>query len=325
MKSIFFALVTFSIVSITSCQKFEAEKPLVFDVSVDKTTFKVGEPVVFNFKGGDAHQISFYSGEVGNDYAYRNKSRVDQISRVFFSFQTNNTPNTTEINLVNPDLYISTDFNGEYDYDNVANNATWIPLSHLYEWSPRVVGAAPWTPSGIKDITDYIEDNKPFYLAFKVTSAAAPPTGALSRNWRTNNHLLMVETISENYLSLANFAGMGWQLVDRYLPTLEDIHTHTTSQVATSNILVLGYYRTDSPYFRQAAEVWGVSKRIQLGEINLGAEGSVSLKQYIDNPLESHTHYYEAPGVYKVVFVASNATISSSSQVIKELEITITP
>ena len=33
------------------------------------TTYKVGETIKFNIKGGDVHNISFYSGETLKDYA----------------------------------------------------------------------------------------------------------------------------------------------------------------------------------------------------------------------------------------------------------------
>ena len=319
MKKIFLGLAVFCVTFLLSCQKFDNEKPLTFDVSLDATTFKVGDPVTFKFKGGDANQISFYSGEVGNDYEYRNKNRIDQIKKVFFSFQTHNVPVGQ---VVYPDVMVSTDFNGIYDYDNVANKATWTPISHLFTWGANGPWQTMWTPSGNREITEYLEQGKPFYIAYRVKSDVYTATSAPSRNWRTNGHSLIAETIKGDYLSLANYAGMSWKLVDKYLAPTEMTQS---SSVVSSSIMLLGYYNSSSPRYRQDAEVWGVSKKFESGEINLGSEGSVSLKQYIDLPLENYTHYYENPGVYKVVFLASNSTISSTTQVIKELEITITP
>lgn len=318
MKNIFLILTVFTVLFSASCKKFDNEKALTFDVSVDATTVKVGDPVTFKITGGDANQISFYSGEVGNDYEYRDKNRIDEIKKVFFSFQTHNVPVG---HLVYPDVMVSTDFNGIYDYDNVSK-ATWKNLSNLYKWGANGPWQTMWTASGNADITSYLEDGKPFYVAFRVKSDPYP-TGTPSRNWRTNGHSMIAETIGGNYVSLADFKGMSWKLVDKYLDP-DVISTQSSSTVSTS-IMLLGYYNSTSPRYRQEAEVWGVSKRHQSGIVNLGPSKSVSLKQYTDIPLETHTHYYENPGTYKVVFLASNATISSSSQVIKELEITVNP
>ncbi len=307
-----------SVVFLVSCQKFDNEKPLTFDVYLDSTTFKVGDPVTFKFKGGDANQISFYSGEVGNDYEYRDKNRIDEIKKVYFSFQTHNVPVGQ---IVYPNVFVSTDFNGVYDYESVSS-ATWKPISHLYRWGANGPWQTMWTSSGNSEITSFIEENKPFYIAYQVKSDAQP-SGTISRNWRTNSHSLIAETVGGNYISLANFGGMSWKLVDRYLePSV--ISTQSSSTVSSS-IMLLGYYNSTSPRYRQEAEIWGVSKKFESGEISLGSSKSVSLKQYIDIPLETHTHYYENPGTYKVVFLASNATISGSTQVMKELEITVKP
>jgi len=306
-----------------SCQKFDYEKALTFDVSVEKTTFKVGEPVVFTITGGDANQISFYSGELGNAYEYRDKNRVDEVKDVHFSFRTHNTPPGAE-NDVNHDLFISSDFNGNYDYASVSA-ATWTPLTDLYYWGERGTWQNVWAHSGTQAITDFIdlESGKPFYLAYRVTSPGGF-TGSVSRNFRVQGHSLMVETLGQNYIVLANYAGMQWQLVHPFLTPAEIAENSGT--VITSSIFLFAYYGTASPYYREDYEMWGVSRKFEIGtDINLGADNSVALKQYTDFPMESHTHYYEQPGVYKVVFIATNATISDTKQVVKELEITILP
>lgn len=318
MKKILLAIAILGIMLSVSCKKFDDLKPVTFEVYLDSTTFKAGDPVTFKFKGGDANQISYYSGEVGNDYDYRDKNRVDDIKKLFFSFQTHNTPVG---NPVVSDILVSTDFDGVYEYPNVAA-ATWTPMSSEFIWGLNGPWQTMWTASGNKDIAGYFDRTKPFYIAYRVKSPAQP-TGTISRNWRTNTHSLIAETLSGNYVSLANFAGMSWKVVDKYLATA-DIATQSTSTVSSS-IMLLGYYNSTNARYRQEAEVWGVSRKFVADKVNLAPEKAVSLKSYVDPPLETFTHYYGYPGKYKVVFLASNATISSSTQVIKELEITVTP
>lgn len=321
MKKVFFTLTVFSVLFLASCQKFDNEKPLAFDVYLDSTTFKVGDPVTFKFTGGDANQISFYSGEVGNDYEYRDKNRIDQIKKVFFSFQTHNTPVDGAVRYK---FLISTDYNGEKNYNDVIN-ATWHDITNLYTFGGAATGAMAWpngwVNSGNKEISSYIGEDKPFYIAVRVSADAVPSGSIPSRNWRTRQHSLIAETIGGNYFSIADYGKMGWTQIDK---NTTNITGETASQITTS-IMLFGYYNANSPFYRQEYDQWGVSKKFESGEISLGPSKSVSLKQYIDIPIESHTHYYEYPGTYKIVFLASNATISSSTQVIKELEITVNP
>src|SRR5688500_16870270 len=53
----------------------ELDEPQL-EVKVEKATFKVDEPVVFTFTG-EQDNIAFYSGEVFNDYAFRDGRMVD--------------------------------------------------------------------------------------------------------------------------------------------------------------------------------------------------------------------------------------------------------
>lgn len=324
MKKILFAWTVISLVLVMSCQKFDYEKELTFDVSVEKTTFKAGEAVTFNFVGGDAHQISFFSGERGNAYEFRNQHRTGEVIDVHFGFRTHNTP-VGDVSTVNHDLLISKDFNGNYDYESVSA-ATWVPLTDLFYWGERGSWQNMWAHSGTKAITDYIELGQPFYLAYRVTSpggfTGTPSAGF--RNFRVQGHSLVAEAVGQNYSLVANYAGMEWQLVHPFFTPAEIADNSGT--VITTSIFLFAYYAPASPFFRQDYEMWGVSKQFTIDPIiNMGADNSVPLKQYTDFPMESHTHYYEEPGVYKVVFIATNATISSTQQVIKELEITILP
>ena len=57
-----------------------------FEVSTDKKVYAPGEEVVFLFKG-DPQYISFYSGEIYNDYKYR-KGRIVQNEGLSMSFSS---------------------------------------------------------------------------------------------------------------------------------------------------------------------------------------------------------------------------------------------
>ena len=52
------------------CKKVNDTGVTDFNVSLDKSTFNIGEEVVFKLSG-NPFQISFYSGEAGKDYLYK--------------------------------------------------------------------------------------------------------------------------------------------------------------------------------------------------------------------------------------------------------------
>ena len=71
-------------------------------------------------------------------------------------------------------------------------------------------------------------------------------------------------------------------------------------------------------------EVWAVSREFKLDETDNGPDKPISIKGNVDPRLTEYSYYYEKPGVYKVYFVATNANVSESRQVVRALEITVT-
>ena len=103
----------------TGCRKnLDDVDDVHFDVSLEAETFKVGEPVRFHFSGNPDF-IIFYSGEKGNDYAYKDTDRITD-SEMTFSFSTTTTAGTAGIpNPSRVPVCYSTDFSGEYTEEAV--------------------------------------------------------------------------------------------------------------------------------------------------------------------------------------------------------------
>ena len=76
------------------CRKhFEAVDAVDFEVTTVSQTFKVGEAVrFFNFEG-DPDFIIFYSGERGNEYAFKDKDRITD-TEMTFTFTTTTSSGT---------------------------------------------------------------------------------------------------------------------------------------------------------------------------------------------------------------------------------------
>ena len=128
-----------------------------FEVSTEKKEYAPGEEVVFLFKG-DPQYVSFYSGEIYNDYEYRT-GRIVQNEGLSMSFSSRVKLGSQENQL---SVLISSDFNGNYSDFASVSSAQWTDITSLFTLSDGTV-----TPSGIADIHSYVEEGKDHYVAFR--------------------------------------------------------------------------------------------------------------------------------------------------------------
>ncbi|UKT66126.1 DUF5017 domain-containing protein [Pedobacter mucosus] len=312
MKKILFIILIASI-SI-SCKKFADAPALMFDVTTAKTTYKVGEKIDFRIAGGDAFQISFYSGKVGNSYAYKDNKRVDALKELYLSFETHNAPTA---NAAIPKVMISNDFNGIYDYENLSK-ATWVDMTSRFTFGAPAVFDTGWANSTTQEIFSLTEKGKPFYIAYKYVAPAVPTGTVPSANWRTRAHVLRGVTLFGNSMSLATYTTMAWKQIKKN-------PLATTGSVVSASIMLFGAPASTSPYYRQEYEEWGISKKFQVDDIDLGVDYGTSIKQYVDLPISNYSFSYDVAGTYTVTFVASNTTANSNNKALKEMVITVTP
>lgn len=132
------------LVGLVSCMEDEAPS-VELNVALDKQVYQVGEPVTFKLNG-NPDNIVFYSGEVGHNYAYKERYHADGDLLVKF----NSWVRYGDI-YHNLKFLVSSDFSGIYDKENV-EAATWIDLSDKFRFS---VGDDQ-TPSGEVNLKEYI-------------------------------------------------------------------------------------------------------------------------------------------------------------------------
>src|SRR5690606_35836026 len=116
-----------------SCQDlYEVVEP-DFNVWTDQATYQVGDVITFHIDG-NPDMINFYSGEIGNEYRYREQERIyDMVPSLSFraaKFAGNNEDCA--------ELLYSTDFDGNYEYENV-KATNWLNISDRFD-SPPIVG-----------------------------------------------------------------------------------------------------------------------------------------------------------------------------------------
>ena len=162
----------------TGCRKnLDDVDDVHFDVSLEAETFKVGEPVRFHFSGNPDF-IIFYSGEKGNDYAYKDTDRITD-SEMTFSFSTTTTAGTAG----NP-------------------NPSHVPVCYSA------------LLSGDVNVTEYFSDPEtPLYFSFHWV---VEPYDAAIKNGRTQWNIQATKfngIAGESVSTLYDFADIHWQLV----------------------------------------------------------------------------------------------------------------
>ncbi|HEY0670102.1 MAG TPA: DUF5017 domain-containing protein, partial [Sphingobacteriaceae bacterium] len=179
-----------------------------FDVTTESNTYKAGDKIKFNIKGGDANLIAFYSGEPLNDYDYRTGRIIniaDTGATMSFSSSVQTGSQADQLSV----LY-STNFNG--DYSNLASvkAAAWVDITDKF----KLGTSNKFVASGTLDISNLVVHGKPIYFAFKyITRPQA--TNGLARQWFIQSFAVnSKEKLDGKTLTIADLAQAGFRIVD---------------------------------------------------------------------------------------------------------------
>ena len=310
---------TASIIALIACSTFiSCQKNLVvdspdnFDVTTDSVAYKIGTSIRFAFQGGEAHDISFYSGDVLKDFDYKDGRVVDitgSTAVLAFSTAVNLGTQANQLSIL-----VSTDFKGDYSSITAVKAATWADVTARFKY-----GTTTSFLSTSADISDLFVAGKPLYLAFKYLTKPQAVNG-IARQWSIQSLTLTSGKKLNNTvaLTLTDEPGAGFQLVDQNATT-----TPALSMITTTKITLQGnnYTPTNDP----ASENWAISTGINIDKVNLGPDWSTALKGITSAALKEYRYVYSTPGTYKAVFVASNNSVVESKQVIKTVNLTINP
>jgi hypothetical protein len=305
-----------------ACSKKEELPELSFDVSVESATVKVNEPVKFKFSG-DPGTISFFSGESGSDYRFRQEPRIDNITEVTLSFQTHDQEATApSLPAASPATFkvmFSTDFDGVYEYDHV-NNATWEDISSRFIIAqPRAWGSnLGWFESGVVNISDLKLPGKPFYIAFKFDSPTGPAVA--STRWRMSSFKLDLLTASGVRSNLGTYSNAKFKLVSRDNPI-----TSRSDGWSASIMIFNPIAPANGTPQKPTIDEWGISPAYSADDINLGTDYATAIKGYGNPTVNDFSYTFSKEGVYKVVFIAANTNLYASQQIVKEVEIKVEP
>jgi hypothetical protein len=298
MKKNYFILFLGLSVSIFSCKKDTVDAP-TFDAKTDKTEYKVGDTVKFNFSG-NADVISFYSGETGKEY--KNKDRVEAVgnklklaiaTQGLYASQTNNLK-----------LFYSTDFSNTYSVDGI-KNGNWKDISSKFTFGEGGTQVA----SGDIDISDLPETGKPIYFAFKFAATASATAATGGKTWRVYAFNLSSTSSTGAVSTLATIKNAGWIAIDVENPV------NKWAIASSDPALIFAPNSTLLP-----SEDWAISGAFYPNKVN--PDTGTGIKVYVD-ALTDYKYVFTKAGTYIVTFVAKSAYKAEVKEVVKQITLTI--
>lgn len=302
-----YAIIFCSLLLHTACEKSLDLNGGTPAFAVDSVTgsFKAGEPVLFRFSG-DADIISFYSGEPLKDYAFRG-GRTEAATGGLLTFTSAVTGGAQTGQLT---VLASSNFNGAYTDINAVKAATWTDITTRFTLGT----SATFLSAGVKDVSDLLVKGKPLYVAYRYITKPQTQNGQ-ARSWMVQGYNFQAITPLGNLTAYDMFSG-AFQLVKSNPPTAP-----ARSAVSTSRLTLLAneFTADNDP----ETENWAISAPITWESVNLGPDRPTGIKGGTAARLESYSHIYTKAGTYKAYFVASNTNIDKSSEVVREVTVTI--
>ncbi|QDW24846.1 DUF5017 domain-containing protein [Pedobacter sp. KBS0701] len=292
------------------CKKETVDMP-EFNATVNKTTFKLGDTVIFKLDG-DPDFVSFYSGEYLNNYSFIGGRKID-IQSISLSFQSR-VQNGNQANQLS--VYLSSDFNGKFDMESIrAGN-----FKNVTDLVTLGSANAVYAPSGTLDLSTLVTDRtKPLYVAFRYVTKPQDAATGTQRTWTIRD--LALNTVTELGKNAAiDQLTAAWTLVQSG-PIIEPNRSSITQ--SNGQIVFRGNITNEGKLVE--TDFWAVSKAVDLNTIILGPDKSIPIKGISETLPSVYKYIYTKPGVYKAVFATSNNRINSKKELLKEIEITIVP
>ncbi|MBD0833666.1 DUF5017 domain-containing protein [Aestuariibaculum sediminum] len=291
--------------------KFKIKNYKVEDVDTGDGIVK---KVTFNFDE-EADIISFYSGEEGAEFKYR-EGKVASIESVDFSFASRCGYGEQDP-LSQFSVVASPDFNGNYNEENI-HAATWIDITDRFDFSMLTVDNTNYDSSGQVDLQDLMDTYGSFYLAFRYITPNQFENGIYAairlQGWRM---------YSETDLFGLAEVDLDWGLVE--------IGNYRSGRnvISSSTITLRGNHGSfttineeEIAWLTDETEAWVISQKFEK-KMDLGADSSLPIKGVGDAKLTSFVHEYSDSGEYEVTFLAANANIENYKKIYKTITVVI--
>ena len=311
MKRLMITFVALS--ALLACNEgYKIETPQMTVVSTG--TARAGVPVTFTITGCP-DILTFYSGERGNDWSFKDADRVES-PKMYMSFMTTTSSGTPgNANPSSLPIFYSTDFSGEYTEAGV-NAATWIEITDRFDMPTDTEKTN--VPSGMADIDDvFPADGSPVYLMMSYFVEKFVDSQANGRTQWTVQNMNLYGGEDTSAGLLYDMYSSGWQIVGGQGAGT----TERVPDLPSTNARIL--FRSD---FRPTEDIqfWAVSGPLTRAEsVNLGQDKGVPVKSVADPALRTYRHVYTEPGEYTATFVGANSNVYSREETVCHVKITV--
>jgi hypothetical protein len=306
-----FIILSFASV-VASCNKKIDLRSWSFDVNADSASYKLGSNTTFKFTG-NPDNITFFSGEVGKRYAFKDRLQADGVPQLSFITARNAGVQANSLSLL-----ISNTFPGGVTSSSdpsVITSANWTDITSRATWATTTTSV----PSGTIDLSDFAAQGKPVYIAFRYNAVA----GSIQNKWTITNFSLRniladgtsytIDTLPAfttvvNYGNTSTLAGWAAKTITNAYPwTL-----NATSMVITG--------ATTAAAATAPAEAWTITGPINLKKVT--PDAGVVIKTMADLK-PSTTYTYQSRGNFEATFVASEANADQQQSSMKKVSLTV--
>jgi hypothetical protein len=299
-----------------ACTKQLSQGDEDFDVTAQKTTINAGDTIAFNFSG-DPDMISFYSGEVGKRFVYRNRGTADGVPLLRFrSLRANGSqPNSLAV-------MVSSDFAGVAVGDTAATisrigSATWNDIT-----SRATLSTGTQVLSGNVDLSDFANAGKPVYIAYRYTAQ----TGSIQNKWTIDSFTVKNYLTDGTIYEIANHNQNSVAYNNYGVPTNSPgfvnyrVKNNYNWIINTASLVITG--ADSAPWATATAEGWAIIGPIDLKRVTPDV-GTV-VKTVSQNMGDVRFSYrYMTPGTYQAVFYGGSVSIDQEPQQAKTITITV--
>ncbi len=310
--------------ALTGCQLTDVSSADGFQVSTEKTTYKAGESIRFDFGGGLVDQVVFFSGEAGRRYENRTRTTGTGQNRLIFqsSMQQGVLPGPDSLRLL-----VSTNLTG-YDASSVAI-ARWTDITSRNTRWPTTLATA-FTTSDSVNLTDFATAGK-VNIAFRFIGKKNATVA--QRRWQIQNATL-VNTLPDGTVTplFNTFANTGWVQVSQKNPAVAwNVGTANVSAANslsnTSSVLI----RTAYPISLDPGTAtnvddnddWLISSAFDLKTVR--PDVGVTVKNGGANMPTNYRYTFARPGTYTLTFVGMNQDLDTTKETVRQVQLTITP
>jgi len=302
-----------ALLGFSACEKREVT-PLSLDVATSQTTYQVGDTVIFNISG-NPEQLMFYSGEIGHNYMYKDRTQAES-DLITLEFASSRNYGSDAQQPKSLRLLASQTFNGTYAVENIDEGTDWVDITDAFTLS-GVRSDGTYISSGVVNLTQLgslgfdLDISKPVYFAFKYTGV----TGSTQPRWWINKFDIKTTTIDGQVLAVASIGTAGWQQI-KVLPASPVSWTFDKDV----NGLVTAAKFQGGGAAVLSNQVWLMTQGLVLTTVQ--PDKGVPIKDVRDR-MDTYKYIYTKPGTYKVVFVGANINVYGESRDIKELTIEV--